>query len=56
MNCPKLGSRKVKHQGSMQRPKCIASKKPAPHTDNYTWSGLGNGSYRQMKSVCVIIN
>ena len=39
------GSRKVKHQGSMNRPKCV-SKKTVPHTADLQYDLVGRGSYR----------
>lgn len=49
------GSRKVKHQGSMNRPKCV-SKKTVEHTADLQYDLVGRGSYRQNKSTCRIIN
>ena len=48
------GSRKVKHQGSMNKPKCVNTKQA--HTATLQYSPVGVGSYRQMKSTAVILN
>jgi len=51
---PKLGVRKVKHQGSMNKPKCLNTKQA--HTATLQYSLRGNGEYRRSSTKAVIVN